>query len=394
MEAVVDIALIALAIVAVFVGWRRGATRSAGALVGLGAGLVLGLLLAPHTITRLSQWGFGSVSARAIVACATISLVTIVVYLVSTGIARLLAKVIVHGPVRWLDSLVGGALGMATWAVAVWLIAGFAVTTNLATVVAAANSSKVISVLDSAIPFPTSGVFTAVDDALGSAGIPQVFADTTEMITAVQAPTGTIPAAVTRSESSVVKILASKPTCGFDSEGSGWVVKPDLVVTNAHVVAGASSIFVRDGETTDRASLVAFDPERDLAVLNVASLSAPSLSLGTEASAGDSEFAAGYPGNGSFTITPMRVRAELTAQGTDIYQTGTVDRSIYSLRGTIRPGNSGGPLLDENGSVVGVVFARSTSDSDTGYALTLAELKPVLNTVGEIAISSGACSSG
>lgn len=168
------------------------------------------------------------------------------------------------------------------------------------------------------------------------------------------------------------------------------------MVTNAHVVAGASSVVVREsgGTTVDRATLVAFDPERDLAVLDVTDLRAPALKLGQNLAAGDPAYAAGYPGDGPFSISPQRVRDQLTARGTDIYQTGAVERQIYSLRGTIRPGNSGGPLLDQGGQVVGVVFARSTVDPQTGYALTLDELRPVLGAVGSAPISSGACSAG
>jgi S1-C subfamily serine protease len=139
---------------------------------------------------------------------------------------------------------------------------------------------------------------------------------------------------------------------------------------------------------------VAFDPERDLAVLDVTDLGAPALDIGQDLASGAQAYAAGYPGDGPFTISPQRVRDQLTARGTDIYQSGTVERRIYSLRGSIRPGNSGGPLLDPSGDVVGVVFARSTSDPETGYALTLDELRPVLGSVGSAPISSGACSTG
>jgi S1-C subfamily serine protease len=234
-----------------------------------------------------------------------------------------------------------------------------------------------------------------MDDVLASAGLPKVF-EGGERIKAVQPPDGSVPQAVTAAEDSTVTVLASKPACGVDSEGSGWVVMRGRVVTNAHVVAGASSIVVRESGSTsvERATLVAFDPERDLAVLDVADLDAAPLDIGTDAAAGDQTYAVGYPGDGRFTISPQRVRDRLTARGTDIYQSGLVDRDIYSTRGSVRPGNSGGPLLDTSGDVVGVVFARSSVDPDTGYALTLDELRPVLSSVGSAPISSGACTAG
>lgn len=395
MEIVVDVVLLVLAVVAIAAGWSNGAIRAAGSLVGLGLGLWLGFTLAPIVVGWLADAGWSGVTQRSIVAAVVILVCAGVVYAIAATIAAVIGKVLRHGPIRWLDSLIGAALGLLTWAVVVWLVAGFAMATSLATVVQAASSSRVVATLDSLAPLPSSAVLGAVDDALAGAGLPKVF-EGGEPIKTVQPPDAAIPVAVADSEDSVVTVLASKPACGVDSEGSGWVVQRGRVVTNAHVVAGASSIVVREpGDTgVERATLVAFDPERDLAVLDVADLNASPLDIGEDLTAGAQAYAAGYPGDGPFTITPQRVRDRLTARGTDIYQSGTVDRDIYSLRGSVRPGNSGGPLLDTHGDVVGVVFARSTVDPDTGYALTLAELRPVLSSVGSAPISSGACSAG
>ncbi len=352
-------------------------------------------MLAPIVVNWMASSGLTGVSQRSIVAAVVLLVCAAVVYALATAAASVIGKVLRRGPIRWVDSLIGAVLGFVTWAVVVWLVAGFAMATSLATVVQAADSSRVVSTLNSIAPLPSSTVLGAVDDALAGAGLPKVF-EGGESIKSIQPPDSTVPAGVANAQQSVVTVLASKPACGVDSEGSGWVVQRGRVVTNAHVVAGASSIVVREsgGSTVDRATLVAFDPERDLAVLDVTDLSAPALDIGQDLGAGDQAYAAGYPGDGPFTITPQRVRDQLTARGTDIYQSGTVERQIYSLRGSIRPGNSGGPLLDQSGDVVGVVFARSTVDPDTGYALTLEELRPVLGSVGPSPISSGACSAG
>lgn len=394
-EIVVDVVLLVLAVLAVAAGWSNGAIRAAGALIGLGVGLALGLLLAPMVVDWMASSGLTGVSQRSIVAAVVLLVCAAVVYALATAAASVIGKVLRRGPIRWVDSLIGAVLGFVTWAVVVWLVAGFAMATSLATVVQAADSSRVVSTLNSIAPLPSSTVLGAVDDALAGAGLPKVF-EGGESIKSIQPPDSTVPAAVANAQQSVVTVLASKPACGVDSEGSGWIVQRGRVVTNAHVVAGASSIVVREsgGTTVDRATLVAFDPERDLAVLDVTDLIAPALDIGQDLGAGDQAYAAGYPGDGPFTITPQRVRDQLTARGTDIYQSGTVERQIYSLRGSIRPGNSGGPLLDRSGDVVGVVFARSTVDPETGYALTLEELRPVLGSVGPTPISSGACSAG
>lgn len=394
-EIVVDVVLLVLGVLAVVAGYTNGAIRAAGSLVGLGCGVALGLFLAPTVVGWGVAYGLTGVTQRSIVAGVVILVCAGVIYAIAGGIAALIGKVLRRGPIRWLDSLVGAVLGLATWAVVVWLVAGFALSTSLATVVQAANASRVVATLNSIAPVPSSTVLGAMDDALASAGLPKVF-EGDESIKTISAPDPSVPADISASERSVVTVLASKPACGVDSEGSGWVVQRGRVVTNAHVVAGASSIVVRESgsDTVDRATLVAFDPSRDLAVLDVTGLSAPALDIGQDLSSGAQAYAVGYPGDGPFTVSPQRVRDQLVARGTDIYQSGTVDREIYALRGTIRPGNSGGPLLDSAGDVVGVVFARSTVDPDTGYALTLSELRPVLSSVGSAPISSGACSAG
>jgi S1-C subfamily serine protease len=394
-EIVVDVVLIVLGILAVGAGWSKGAIRSAGTLVGLGLGLWLGLTLAPVVVGWFAASGFGGVTQRSVVAAVVVLVCAAAVYAIAGTLASILAKVFRHGPIRWLDSLVGAAFGLLTWAVVVWLVAGFALAPCLAAVVQAANSSRVVATLNGMAPLPSTTVLGAVDDALAGAGLPKVF-EGGEAIKPAPAPDGSIPASVAQSEQSVVTVLASKPACGVDSEGSGWVVQRGRVVTNAHVVAGASSVVVREagGGDVERATLVAFDPSRDLAVLDVTDLNAPALDIGPDLTAGAAAYAAGYPGDGPFTISPQRVRDRLQARGTDIYQSGSVERDIYSLRGVVRPGNSGGPLLDAQGDVAGVVFARSATDGDTGYALTLAELRPVLSSVSAAPISSGACSAG
>ncbi|MGO4301925.1 MarP family serine protease [Leifsonia sp. RAF41] len=395
MEIVVDVVLVVLGILAVAAGWSKGAIRAAGTLVGLGLGLWLGLTLAPIVVDWFAAFGFSGVTERSVVAGIVILVCAGAIYAIAGALASIIGKLLRRGPVRWLDSLVGAILGLLTWGVVVWLLAGFALATSLATVVQAANSSRVVATLNGMAPLPSSAVLGAVDDALAGAGLPKVFAGA-EAIRAVPEPDPSVPASVARSEQSVVTVLASKPACGVDSEGTGWVLQRGRVVTNAHVVAGASSVVVRmSGSTSvERATLVAFDPSRDLAVLDVTDLTAPALDVGPDLTAGAPAYAVGYPGDGPFTVSPQRVRDRVTARGTDIYQSGSVDRDIYSLRGVVRPGNSGGPLLDQNGQVAGVVFARSATDADTGYALTLAELRPVLSSVGSAPISSGACSAG
>ena len=184
-------------------------------------------------------------------------------------------------------------------------------------------------------------------------------------------------------------------SCSRGQEGSGWVVGPQRVVTNAHVVAGVTAEHVRvqgTGRSYD-ARVIVFDPKRDLAVLSVPGLQAPALRQGPGLKRADGAIVAGFPLDGPYRLDPARVRDLLRATGADIYGNPGVVREIYSLFGKVEPGNSGGPLLSPSGEVVGIVFAKSLDDDQTGYALTLAEARPVLEAASSsfAPVNTGGC---
>jgi S1-C subfamily serine protease len=395
-ELIVDLVLVAIAVSALFVGWQRGALMSAASLVGLVFGFWVGITVAPPVVAWLASVGWGSPVWRIAIASAIVIVCAAVIHWVVGAIGARLRRHVPNGAVRGVDSAGGAILGLVTWAAVIWLLAGFLQTTGVLPVTQVVASSKVVAGLDTISPVPVANALSALDNVLGSAGLPQVFADGAEIIKGTQAPDPTIPAAVQASAAGVVKVLANEPTCSTSSEGSGWVVAPGRVMTNAHVVAGSASIVVQQGGVGRQlpAKLVLFDPERDLAVLAVPGLTAAPLTIGPELAAGDPAVVAGYPENQAYLAGGARVRQVLNATGTDIYKKNTVEREIYSLRAIVRPGNSGGALFDDLGRVVGVVFARSTVDPDTGYALTVNEIAPVVAKAGaSTPVDSGACSS-
>lgn len=395
MEIVVDIVLIVIALLAVLGGWRRGALVTAASLVGIVAGAWLATAVAPPIVEWLAGLGWADPIQRAVAAGAVLLLCMSLAIALLSVVARLLRRVI--GVVRigrGIDSLGGAVLGLVTWGVVVWLLAGFLQTTGLMPVTQLVASSRVVSTLNSLSPIPSSTALAAIGDTLDDSGFPEVFAFGSETIQGAAEPDPNVPAAVNAAAGGVVRILSSAPGCGSDAEGSGWVVAGDRVMTNAHVVAGSEQLYVQVGGVGEllEASLVVFDPDRDLAVLDVPGLPADPLPLGTELASGDAAVVAGYPENGAYTVVSSRVREVVDAVGRDIYEQDAVTREIYSLRSTVRPGNSGGPLFDASGQVVGVVFARSTIDSETGYAMTLDEIAPVLAAAGSTApVASGAC---
>jgi S1-C subfamily serine protease len=180
----------------------------------------------------------------------------------------------------------------------------------------------------------------------------------------------------------VVRVVGT--ACGLGIEGSGWVAARDLVVTNAHVVAGETDTAVQvDGNPPGMAAEpVVFDPHDDIAVLRVSGLNDPALSLASNPRAGTAAGILGYPLDGAFDAEPGRIGQTETVTTEDAYGNGPVQRSITSLRGRVRPGNSGGPMVDAAGEVVATVFAAITGASgaaaEGGFAVPNALIRTQL----------------
>ena len=189
---------------------------------------------------------------------------------------------------------------------------------------------------------------------------------------------------------SVVRVLGT--ACGLGVEGSGWIAAPDLVVTNAHVVAGESDTTVTPAGSTIQldATPVHYDPENDLSLLHVDGLGGTPLSFASNVEAGTVGAVLGYPENGPFTIAPARVGATGPVETQDSYGRGPISRELTALRGEVRSGNSGGPLVDGSGRVMGTVFAATTQGKPGGYAVPNDVVAQALSdSAGEV--STGAC---
>ncbi|HEX3947004.1 MAG TPA: MarP family serine protease, partial [Acidimicrobiales bacterium] len=257
----------------------------------------------------------------------------------------------------------------------------------------AIQGSDVIKVVDDVMP-PPPGLFNHLQTFLNESGFPPVFADIAPpTATPVATPSGSEADRIgAAAEGSTVKVLGE--ACGYLQEGSGFVVAPGLVVTNAHVVAGETATEIVVDDLTYPATPVLFDPKFDLAVLRTRAPLGPPLALDPdEAGRGTQGAVLGYPENGSLVVGPAGVASSLTAQGRDIYNQGSVVRTVYQLDADVQPGNSGGPVVGADGTVIGVVFSRSTVDADVGYALAspavLARVQQAESRSGPV--SAGAC---
>lgn len=388
---IVDIVLALLVIGRVLVGLREGLIVGLLSLVGLVVGTISGLWVAPQVVAASPELANHRL-ATSLIILVTIIICLVVGHLVFTGIGKALRKTDqAHG----VDAVLGAVASLLVISMLSW-----GVLTALRPVApprfaAAIDGSAIYQAIDKVIPDEYDGLPLRTVDALVTF-LPSVF-NGEEPVLPVSPPNedSVNSTGVAAAGNSVVKVLTDAPSCANDSAGSGWVVADDRVVTNAHVVAGSSKIKVSikgEGYYQD-ATLVGIDDDLDLAILSVPNLNAEPLVRAPALAAGDDAVAAGFPWGGAYTLSSQRVRDVISAAGSDIYGTDLVNREVYSLRGEVNPGNSGGPLLNTEGQVVGTIFAKSTIDSQTGYALTNAATDAWLDQAATFSqpVSSGAC---
>jgi S1-C subfamily serine protease len=299
-----------------------------------------------------------------------------------------------------VDAALGVGVAVVAVLLSVWLVAAVISSPNsrFTSLDAAVARSNILHSIDKILPQAPS-VFGDLQSFLNNQGFPQVFSTLTPPSTPdVSTPTTAQTRALADPAlSSVVKILGT--ACNTEQEGSGFVVGKGLVATNAHVVAGesAGNTAVLLGSTAYRATPVFFDPSFDLAVLRTNAPLGAALSISpTTVPRGTQAALLGYPENGSLSVQGAGVTAQITALGSDIYNSGAVTRSVYAVDADVLPGNSGGPLVGPGGQVVGVVFSRSTVYQNVGYALTspgvLARVQAA--EADQSAVSTGQCVSG
>ncbi|MFF3325784.1 MarP family serine protease [Streptomyces sp. NPDC002889] len=377
---VLDILLLVAAVWFAIVGYRQGFVVGILSVIGfLGGGLVAVYLL--PVIWDAATDGSEVSTTAAIVAIVIVIVCASVGQAFTTHLGNKLRRHITWSPARALDATGGALVNVVAMLLVAWLIGSALAGTSLPTLGKEVRNSKVLLGVSRVMPDQANTWFTDFSSVLAQNGFPQVFSPfANEPITEVKAPDAALvgsPVAA-RAKQSIVKVVGTAPGCGKVLEGTGFVFDRRRVMTNAHVVGGVDEPTVQiggEGRLYD-AKVVLYDWERDIAVLDVPDLKARPLEFSErDARSGDSAIVAGFPENGSYDVRSARVRGRINANGPDIYRRGTVRRDVYSLFTTVRQGNSGGPLLTTDGKVYGVIFARSLDDADTGYALTVDEIR-------------------
>ncbi|HJC27920.1 MAG TPA: MarP family serine protease [Candidatus Dietzia intestinipullorum] len=387
-----DVALFGLAAAAAISGWLNGAAASGFALLGVGIGATSGLLVAPHLVREIDD-----PLGRLMGGLAVIAVMVIIGQVAGVTIGRAARRYISGTAARLVDSTIGAVFQAAAVLLVAWLVAIPIAAQEGTTPGKAVRGSSVLSEIDNVAPEQLQRIPSAFTSVLGTTGFPDIlgpFGSTPMQEVSPPDPVLDGAQVVADVEPSVLKIIGRAESCSRALEGTGFVAAPELVMTNAHVVAGTGSVTVTVGGEEVDAEVVTYDPGVDIAVLRVPGLEAPALPFADErARTGDDAIVVGYPGNGPYRPDPARIRERVTLRGPDIYREATVEREVYILRGTVREGNSGGPLITPDGRVTGVVFGAAMDAPDTGYALTVEQVMPQLQAAVDSygPVSTGSC---
>jgi S1-C subfamily serine protease len=393
----VDIVVVLLAIAAAISGWRHGLAVAALSFLGVIGGALLGLKIAPLVVGL-----FEGDTSRVVVS------VLIVIALVALGetlgvyLGRALRDRMRLNAVRTVDSTFGSILQAITALVVAWLIALPLATSSNVALSSALKNSTVLSTVDSVMPDPVRALPNELRSMFDASGFPDVLSPfSSTPVAEVPAPSPELvkDPVVQRARASVLKIRGRAPSCSRALEGTGFVIGDERVMTNAHVVAGTSEVSVEvprsgGGSQTEAARVVYYDEQVDVAVLAVPGLAARPLPFNfSGAKTGDNAVALGYPLDGPFSSSPAKVRQRIQLRGPDIYESSTVTRDVYTIRGTVRSGNSGGPLVNPQGQVIGVVFGAAVDQGDTGFVLTADQVRAALDAAPGATgrVSTGSC---
>jgi S1-C subfamily serine protease len=387
---VFDLVIVALVAIATIFGYRSGALPQLAGLIGAVAGGVLAILALPHLMTPLESI---DPSLRAFVVLAGILFSVGLGEAIGSAVGRTAAAMLGKGVFGAIDRLLGAAVGAAQALLVVWLTGGLLAAGPSASLASQAQTSVVVRGLNQILPGPTE-LAGELAQLLDDSGLPNLFVG----LEPLPAPPVQLPddpfvrALAAKAQPSTVKVSAA--TCLSLSSGTGFVVERGYVVTNAHVIAGASAIRVTIGSDAFDATPVLLDPQLDVALLWAPRLTAPPIHLAaTDPVRGAAGATLGFPGGGGLVVQPAAVAGSYAAQGRDIYGEVKVSRRILELRAKVDRGDSGGPLVLGDGTVGGVVFAEARTDEEVGYALTPTSVRgaiaPALGRTGSV--STGDC---
>ena len=382
-----DILLLLMLLGYLVYGFRNGLSRSAFTIAGIVAGVIAAFFLAP-VIAGLVPLPFFRLGVTIVVAIGFVA----IGHAVGSAIGRWIRRGILRGPLSGIDRLLGAVVTGVVAALVASMVSFSVSQLGVPVLSRAIAGSTFLRIVGTLTPDPVEAFLAQVRGAVVDRGIPLFTGAVAGEPTIPQIDTGS--GALNAAAQSVVRITGNAYACGVSQSGTGFVAYDDRVITNAHVVAGVTEPVVETlaGQAL-AGTVVYFDPVDDLAVIAVPGLDAPALPLGATLAASTDAAVEGYPYGGPFQSGAANVISVSSPAVADIYGQTRSQREVYTLAADIREGNSGGPLLTLDGSVVGVVFARSGDTANVGYAMTMTELEPVTSEAAGLSdpVSSGNC---
>ena len=387
---VFDLLALLVLVFAVLAGIRTGALPQVGGIGGAILAIVLLLQLAPWLVGVTA--GLEPIP-RALVVLGAVLGAVILGEAVGSALGRGLAENLGRGVLSGVDRALGGFLGAAQAILIIWLAGGLLAAGPFPTLGRTAASSTAVGIADRFLPPPTD-VVGEIAGAIDATGLPDVFVGLEPIpLEPVDTPTDPQAERIARAAEASTARIATR-ACSSQVTGTAVIVAPGYLVTNAHVVAGASTIRATLGSDVADATVVLFDPELDVALLHVPGLSGPTLRFASSDPArGTIGAALGYAGGGPLLVLPAAVSGGYRATGRDIYDDRLVTREILELRAAVEPGDSGGPLILEDGTIGGLLFAESRTDPAVGYALSptsiAVRIAPSIGRTG--AVDAGPC---
>jgi S1-C subfamily serine protease len=368
----VDIVIAVALLVGLANGYRRGFWLSLFQYLGMVAGVVIGAAVALPLLTVLGVSGttLRPLAAAAVVLVAGSAGSTLGYWLSEPIRNTVLRRGIAHPPEMLAGALFSGiAVLSVSWFLGLTFSRG--PSPDLARVV---QQSVILRRLDAVFPRPP-GFTSGVQQVLAGVPFPQTFAGLAPPnAQPLELPASADTPQVRAAEASVYRVEGRG--CGGVVSGSAYPVAPGYLVTNAHVVSGTSAtqLSQASGGRRFNATVVLFDSRKDVAILYAPGITSPALGA-ADGNRGTQGAVIGYPGGGDETVSPAVIDKSTAAEGRDIYSNSLVTRQIWIVESQVRPGNSGGPLVDLQGHVLGLVFAASSSNPSQAYALTNAEVQ-------------------
>jgi S1-C subfamily serine protease len=391
----VDVFIAAGFLIFGWIGFRRGILRTILSIIGFVVGGAAGAIAAPSIQSLISNNAFGfkpTIGLTSIILGASLGMFLFGV------LGSFLRVVLLPLPfMKTIDSLIGFGLAIVAVASISSTLSSAAQVIPKKTVNNLFSQSQLISQIDQYLPERFKDAAQKIQNVITDSPLPEVFKSLVESrITPTQLETNVaIPEIVTKSVASTVRIDGIAESCSAAMVGTGFIVSPERVITNAHVVAGVKEpvITLFNSQTQLGGRVIAIDRKKDIAIIFVPGLTGEKLTFIGPVTPNEIGFVVGYPNGGNLRTMPVSVTSEFESIGTDIDGNGETRREVIVFGGDVKPGNSGGPLLNDQGQVLGVVFAADAENKNTGYALAPSEVAKLVSETSSVmqAIETGEC---